>query len=105
MAKKNTTKLKIAATTTDSTPAQKAKAPKEKAKANAKPKRVSAIDAAAKVLGENGQPMNCKEMIDAMAAKAYWTTPGGKTPSATLYTAVTMVPKWPPRGGFSKRAG
>jgi hypothetical protein len=37
--------------------------------------------------------MNCKEMIEAMAAKGYWTTPGGKTPHATLYTAVTMLPK------------
>src|SRR2546429_3439625 len=45
-------------------------------------------DAAAKVLGEQGKPMNCQEMIDAMAAKGYWTSPGGKTPSATLYSAI-----------------
>jgi hypothetical protein len=32
-------------------------------------------------------------MIEAMAAKRYWTSPGGKTPAATLYTAVTMLPK------------
>ena len=32
--------------------------------------------------------MNCQEMIDAMAAKGYWTLPGGKTPAATLYSAV-----------------
>ena len=24
--------------------------------------------------------MTCKEMIDAMAAKGYWSSPGGKTP-------------------------
>ena len=24
-----------------------------------------------------------------MAAKAYWTSPGGKTPQATLYSALT----------------
>jgi hypothetical protein len=37
--------------------------------------------------------MTSKEIIEAMASKGYWTSPGGKTPHATLYTAVTMVPK------------
>jgi HB1/ASXL restriction endonuclease-like protein with HTH domain len=32
--------------------------------------------------------MNCQELIAAMAAKGYWTSPGGKTPQATLYSAV-----------------
>ena len=32
--------------------------------------------------------MNAKEMIEAMAAKEYWTSPGGKTPHATLYAAI-----------------
>jgi hypothetical protein len=32
--------------------------------------------------------MTCQEMIDAMAAKGYWASPGGKTPSATLYSAI-----------------
>ncbi len=27
-------------------------------------------------------------MIEAMAAKKYWTSPGGKTPAATLYSAI-----------------
>ena len=49
---------------------------------------MSAIDAAAKVLSEAGEPMNCQAMIDAMAAKGYWTSPGGKTPAATLYAAI-----------------
>ncbi len=49
---------------------------------------MSALDAAAKVLGEAKQPMNTKEMIDAMAAKGYWNSPGGKTPAATLYSAI-----------------
>jgi hypothetical protein len=53
-----------------------------------KEKRLSAQDAAAKVLGETGQPMTCQEMIAAMAAKDYWTSPGGKTPQATLYSAM-----------------
>src|SRR6516162_910184 len=50
--------------------------------------KMSCIDAAAKVLVEKGEPMNCKEMIEAMAAKGYWTTPGGKTPHATLYSSI-----------------
>jgi HB1, ASXL, restriction endonuclease HTH domain len=53
-----------------------------------KVKKLSALDAAAKVLEEAGQPMGCKEMIGAMAAKGYWSSPGGKTPEATLYSAV-----------------
>ena len=39
-------------------------------------------------LGEARQPLNCQEMIKAMAAKGYWTSPGGKTPSATLYSGI-----------------
>jgi len=27
-------------------------------------------------------------MIDAMAAKGLWTSPGGRTPAATLYSAI-----------------
>jgi hypothetical protein len=32
--------------------------------------------------------MNCQELIGAMAAKGYWTSPGGKPPAATLYSAI-----------------
>ena len=32
--------------------------------------------------------MGCQELIGAMAAKGYWTSPGGKTPAATLYSAI-----------------
>jgi hypothetical protein len=60
-----------------------------KAKAEEKPeKKVSALDAAAKVLGEAGQPMNCQDLIRVMAEKGYWTSPGGKTPHSTLYAAI-----------------
>jgi len=67
---------------------RKPKSTKAEKQAKAKAKKTSALDAAAKVLGEQGKPMNCQEMIDAMAAKGYWTSPGGKTPSATLYSAI-----------------
>jgi hypothetical protein len=55
--------------------------------------KLSALAAAARVLRETGQPMSCPELIEQMAAKGYWSSPHGKTPSATLYTAVTMLPK------------
>ena len=62
------------------TKAKKAKEPKAK--------KTSAIDAAVRVLEEAGQPMTCPEMIEAMAAKGYWSSPKGLTPSATLYSAI-----------------
>lgn len=49
---------------------------------------LSALDAAAKVLEEASTPLASKEMIEAMQAKGYWTSPGGKTPHATLYSAI-----------------
>ena len=64
---------------------------KSKAKtesAEPKEKKLSCLNAAIKVLGESGEPMNTKEMIDAMESKGYWTSPGGKTPHATLYSAI-----------------
>jgi hypothetical protein len=51
-------------------------------------KKMSALDAAAKLLQETGEPMNAKAMIEGIAAKGYWTSPGGKTPHATLYSAI-----------------
>jgi hypothetical protein len=50
--------------------------------------KLSALDAAAKVLAETGQAMNCGELIAAMAAKGYWQSPKGRTPSGTLYSGI-----------------
>jgi len=71
------------------TPAKKA-APDKAGKSGGpvQPQKLSALDAAAKVLGETGKAMNCKELIEAMAAKGYWKSPAGKTPSATLYASL-----------------
>ena len=69
------------------TSTKKAAAAKSPAAA-ARPKKLSALDAAVRVLGESGQAMNCQEMVAAMAAKGYWSSPGGKTPGATLYSAL-----------------
>jgi hypothetical protein len=51
-------------------------------------KRLSCVAAALKVLGESSEPMNAQELITAMESKGYWTSPGGKTPHATLYSAI-----------------
>jgi hypothetical protein len=71
---------------------KKAKAPKTpkapKPAKEPKAKRVSALDAAAQVLAASEVPMRAKEMIAAMQAKKLWTSPGGKTPEATLYAAI-----------------
>jgi hypothetical protein len=80
--KKRTRKRKAAkvegeATTPETPGPAKTKAPKAEGK-------MSALDAAAKVLAEEGRPMTAKELIEAMAAKGWWTSPGGKTTEATI---------------------
>lgn len=54
------------------------------------PKRLSALDAAAKVLAEAREPMNCKELIKVMAEKDYWQPKNaGKTPQNTLHASIS----------------
>jgi hypothetical protein len=61
--------------------------------AKAAPAKSSALDAAARVLRESGQPMSCPELIEQMAAKGYWSSPKGKTPASTLYAAIAREVK------------
>jgi hypothetical protein len=83
--KKRPTKRKAKAEGEAATPktpkAGNTKAPKAEGK-------MSASDAAAKVLAKEGRPMTAKELTEAMAIKGYWTSPGGKTPEATLAAAL-----------------
>src|SRR5712692_5788370 len=72
---------------TEPNTSQKSRGPKKTEGA----KKMSCLDAAAQLLTETGQPMTCPELIEAMAAKGYWTSPAGKTPQATLY-ATTQSP-------------
>ena len=60
----------------------------KRSKAKAADGKLSCIDAAAKVLAEAGEPMTTKAMIDAMAARGIWSSPNGRTPAATLYSAI-----------------
>jgi hypothetical protein len=50
--------------------------------------KLSALAAAARVLAETKKPMSCPELIAAMAAHGYWASPTGKTPAATLSSAL-----------------
>ncbi|MFG0243785.1 MAG: winged helix-turn-helix domain-containing protein [Phycisphaerales bacterium JB054] len=85
---------KAAATPAKTKAATRGKKPASGGKADPKPepaaaKRLSALDAAAQVLAEAGTEMSACEMIKAMAEQGLWTSPGGKTPDATLYSAIT----------------
>jgi len=50
--------------------------------------KLSQIAAAERVLADASEPMTCKAMVEAMAAKGIWNSPGGKTPEATLYASL-----------------
>ena len=68
--------------------ATKKKITKKAAARKQAPQKMSALDAAAKVLSELKQPLRSGELIERMAAQGYWTSPGGKTPAATLSAAL-----------------
>ncbi|XZE56673.1 winged helix-turn-helix domain-containing protein [Planctomycetaceae bacterium SH139] len=51
-------------------------------------KKLSCVKAALQVLESSGEPMNAQEMITAMIEQNLWESPGGKTPHATLYSAI-----------------
>lgn len=88
MSTKTTKKTKTPkATKATTSKAGKAKAPKA-ARAPRADAKLSCLDAAAKVLGETKEAMTTAALIEQMAAKKYWTSPGGKTPAATLYSAI-----------------
>jgi hypothetical protein len=70
------------------TPAAAEKPAKAKKVKEPKAKRVSAIDAAAQVLVGSKEPMNCMALVEAMATQGLWESPNGKTPHATLYSAI-----------------
>jgi hypothetical protein len=62
--------------------------PVSKESPNASEKKLSCIEAAFKVLTESAEPLSAKQIIESMSTKGYWNSPGGKTPEATLYSAI-----------------
>jgi hypothetical protein len=70
------------------TPPAKQEAKKAAKSEPNKARKVSALDAAATVLASASKPMRTKDLIAEMAKRGLWTSPGGKTPEATLYAAM-----------------
>jgi len=51
--------------------------------------RLSAVKAAVTVLADAPpEGMSAKQMVEAMAEAKLWTSPGGKTPEASLYASI-----------------
>lgn len=70
--------------------ASKATATTERpAKSDAPRGRHGALEGAYEVLKTATEPMSCKALVEAMAQRQIWSSPGGKTPHATLYAAIT----------------
>jgi hypothetical protein len=65
----------------------KAKAAAPKVKAPKASGKISQLDAAVQILKAKGEAMNCGAMVAVMLEKGLWKT-GGKTPAATLYSAI-----------------
>ncbi|MEZ6072260.1 MAG: winged helix-turn-helix domain-containing protein [Pirellulales bacterium] len=85
---KKTTAKRSAKRASAKRPAKTAPAKKTSTTKTPDKRKPGALDSAALVLAETKQPMNTREMIEAMTAKGYWTSPSGKTPHATLYSAI-----------------
>lgn len=64
-----------------------AKTRRSRAKREAGEKKLSGLDAAAKVLEEAGEALDCKTIAERAVEKGYWKT-GGKTPAATLNASI-----------------
>jgi len=50
--------------------------------------KMSQMQAAMKVLRSARKPMSCREIMEAITKKKLWSSPGGKTPEATLYASI-----------------
>lgn len=62
---------------------------KKKSQKKAAPEKpLSLVNAAHKILKEEGRAMSCPEMVEAAIAKGYWKQGAGKTPAQTLYAAI-----------------
>lgn len=80
MTTKKTTRKR---STTKQAAAKRTTATKRKTKA-----KMSALDAAARVLAESSEPLNTREMLEQMATQKLWKSPSGKTPANTLHSAI-----------------
>ena len=86
-------------------PAKASKPKQAKTAKVKKPRKMSALDAAAQVLARRDKPMTTGGLIEAMAAQHLWTSPGGKTPAATLNAAMIREITVKGRASRFKKAG
>ncbi|MBX3399490.1 MAG: winged helix-turn-helix domain-containing protein [Gemmataceae bacterium] len=68
-------------------------------------RKPSALDAAARVLADAREPMTAMQLVEAMAARGLWSSPGGKTPHATLHAAMSVEIAKKGTGSRFRKAG
>jgi len=100
-AKKKGSKKKASKKPAAKKPVAKAQPAKKEAP---KAKKMSGLDAAAKVLAEAKEPLNTRTMVERALAKGYWKT-GGKTPAATIYAAILREMKTKGKDARFKKTG
>ncbi len=76
----------------------------KKAAKPASDRKPGLLASAAKLLArKKGKPMKCKDIVEELAKKKMWESPGGKTPEATLHAAiVTEIAKKGKESRFKK---
>lgn len=85
------------------TTAEEAPNPAPEAATPARPeKKLSLLNAAAKVLSESSVPMNCKEMVAKAKELNLWDSPDAKTPEQTLYSGIFREMKTHEKPRFKK---
>jgi len=67
--------------------------------------RPSMVAAALQVLTFAKEPMSWHDLVEAMATKGSWTSPGGKTPANTLYSAFLRLIKTKGKVATVRKAG
>lgn len=78
---------------------------RRKAGKAASTRKPSALDAAAQVLADSREPMTAMQLVEAMATRGLWSSPGGKTPHATLHAAMSAEIAKKGNGSRFRRAG
>jgi len=51
-------------------------------------KKLSLLEAAARILKQSPTPLNCREMVERATAAGLWNPTGAKTPEQSLYGAI-----------------
>ena len=67
-------------------------------------KKLSLLEAAARILKQSPTPLNCREMVEQATAAGLWTPTGAKTPEQSLYGAIFREINGKENPRFRKRA-